>query len=147
MRFLGQHFATKFCYHAGRHSASLNRCPTVFLFTTEQSIPHWWQCDYVAIGSKILRCAPLQVYHNNHFCSPLEYWWTFLLSVSPLNWCKNIFPVTPLNWCRKVVTISPLTLRLWTLAGKIKSGKVGKKHMFNRVVLHKLTDFISLVNK
>jgi hypothetical protein len=38
-------------------------------------------------------------------------------------------------------------LRRWTLAGRVKSEKVGRKHMFNQVTLHKLTGFISLVGK
>jgi excisionase family DNA binding protein len=29
-----------------------------------------------------------------------------------------------------LLNISPLTLRRWTLAGKVKSIKIGKKHMF-----------------
>src|SRR6201991_3902480 len=29
-----------------------------------------------------------------------------------------------------LLNVSPLTLRQWTLAGKVKSEKVGRKHMF-----------------
>jgi excisionase family DNA binding protein len=29
-----------------------------------------------------------------------------------------------------LVNVSPLTLRRWTLAGKVKSKKVGRKHLF-----------------
>jgi excisionase family DNA binding protein len=34
-----------------------------------------------------------------------------------------------------LLNVSPLTLRRWTLAGKIKSKKVGKKHAFERKTL------------
>jgi excisionase family DNA binding protein len=31
-----------------------------------------------------------------------------------------------------LLSVSPLTLRRWTLAGKVKSEKVGRKHLFSR---------------
>ena len=31
-----------------------------------------------------------------------------------------------------LLNVSPLTLRRWTLAGKMRSEKVGRKHAFNR---------------
>jgi len=31
-----------------------------------------------------------------------------------------------------LLNVSPLTLRRWTLAGKVKSQKVGRKHMFRK---------------
>jgi excisionase family DNA binding protein len=34
-----------------------------------------------------------------------------------------------------LLNVSPLTLRRWTLAGRVKSKKVGKKHAFRRVEL------------
>ena len=34
-----------------------------------------------------------------------------------------------------LLNVSPLTLRRWVLAGKVKSKKMGKKHMFNYLVL------------
>lgn len=34
-----------------------------------------------------------------------------------------------------ILNVSPLTLRRWTLAGKMKSTKVGKKHCFDRSIL------------
>ena len=37
-----------------------------------------------------------------------------------------------------LLNISPLTLRRWTLAGKVKSKKVGRKHAFRRVDLMKI---------
>jgi excisionase family DNA binding protein len=37
-----------------------------------------------------------------------------------------------------LLNVSPLTLRRWTLAGKVKSKKVGKKHAFRRVDLMKI---------
>ena len=37
-----------------------------------------------------------------------------------------------------LLNVSPLTLRRWTLAGKVKSKKVGRKHAFGRVDLMKL---------
>ena len=37
-----------------------------------------------------------------------------------------------------LLNVSPLTLRRWTLAGKVKSKKVGKKHAFRRVELMKI---------
>jgi excisionase family DNA binding protein len=37
-----------------------------------------------------------------------------------------------------LLNVSPLTLRRWTLAGKIKSKKVGKKHAFRRGELMKI---------
>jgi excisionase family DNA binding protein len=37
-----------------------------------------------------------------------------------------------------LLNISPLTLRRWTLAGRVKSKKVGKKHMFERKSLKKI---------
>jgi excisionase family DNA binding protein len=38
-----------------------------------------------------------------------------------------------------LLNVSPLTLRRWTLAGKVKSKKVGKKHAFKRGDLIKKT--------
>jgi excisionase family DNA binding protein len=37
-----------------------------------------------------------------------------------------------------LLNVSPLTLRRWTLAGKVKSEKVGKKHAFRRVEFMKI---------
>jgi len=37
-----------------------------------------------------------------------------------------------------LLNVSPLTLRRWTLVGKVKSEKVGKKHAFRRVELMKI---------
>ena len=37
-----------------------------------------------------------------------------------------------------LLNVSPLTLRRWTLAGKIESRKVGKKHAFRRWELNKI---------
>jgi excisionase family DNA binding protein len=37
-----------------------------------------------------------------------------------------------------LLNVSPLTLRRWTLAGKIKSKKMGRKHAFRRVDLMKI---------
>ena len=37
-----------------------------------------------------------------------------------------------------LLNVSPLTLRRWTLAGKVKSKNVGKKHAFRRVELVKI---------
>jgi excisionase family DNA binding protein len=37
-----------------------------------------------------------------------------------------------------LLNVSPLTLRRWTLAGKMKSKKVGRKHAFRRVELMKI---------
>lgn len=37
-----------------------------------------------------------------------------------------------------LLNVSPLTLRRWTLAGKVKSKKIGKKHAFRRVELMKI---------
>jgi excisionase family DNA binding protein len=37
-----------------------------------------------------------------------------------------------------LLNVSPLTLRRWTLAGKVKSEKVGKKHAFRRRDLMKI---------
>ena len=34
--------------------------------------------------------------------------------------------------------VSPLTLRRWVLAGKVKSEKVGRKHLFRKSGLHKI---------
>jgi excisionase family DNA binding protein len=34
-----------------------------------------------------------------------------------------------------LLNVSPLTLRRWTLLGKVKSNKVGKKHLFNKEIL------------
>ena len=36
------------------------------------------------------------------------------------------------------LNVSPLTLRRWTLTGKVTSKKVGKKHAFRRVELMKI---------
>jgi excisionase family DNA binding protein len=37
-----------------------------------------------------------------------------------------------------LLNVSPLTLRRWTLAGKVRSKKVGKKHAFRRSDLMKI---------
>jgi excisionase family DNA binding protein len=37
-----------------------------------------------------------------------------------------------------LLNLSPLTLRRWTLAGKVKSKKVGRKHAFRRMDLMKI---------
>jgi excisionase family DNA binding protein len=37
-----------------------------------------------------------------------------------------------------LLNVSPLTLRRWTLAGKVRSKKVGKKHAFKRLDLIKI---------
>src|SRR5258708_15832818 len=37
-----------------------------------------------------------------------------------------------------LLNVSPLTLRRWTLAGKIESRKVGKKHAFRSLELKKI---------
>ena len=37
-----------------------------------------------------------------------------------------------------LLNISPLTLRRWLLAGKVKSNRVGRKHMFKKVDLGKI---------
>lgn len=37
-----------------------------------------------------------------------------------------------------LLNVSPLTLRRWTLAGKVKSKKVGRKHTYNSVELRKI---------
>jgi excisionase family DNA binding protein len=37
-----------------------------------------------------------------------------------------------------LLNVSPLTLRRWTLAGKVKSKKVGRKHAFRRADLRKI---------
>ena len=37
-----------------------------------------------------------------------------------------------------LLNVSPLTLRRWTLAGKAKSKKVGRKHMFKKGDLRKI---------
>lgn len=37
-----------------------------------------------------------------------------------------------------LLNVSPLTLRRWTLAGKVKSKKVGRKHAFRRIELMKI---------
>jgi len=37
-----------------------------------------------------------------------------------------------------LLNVSPLTLRRWTLAGRVKSKKVGRKHAFRRVDLIKI---------
>ena len=34
-----------------------------------------------------------------------------------------------------LLNVSPLTLRRWTLAGKMRSEKVGRKHLFRRKTL------------
>lgn len=34
-----------------------------------------------------------------------------------------------------LLNISPLTLRRWTLGGKVKSNKVGKKHVFHKSII------------
>jgi excisionase family DNA binding protein len=36
-----------------------------------------------------------------------------------------------------LVNVSPLTLRRWTLAGKVESEKVGRKHLFRKAELMK----------
>lgn len=38
-----------------------------------------------------------------------------------------------------LLNVSPLTLKRWTLAGKVKSEKVGRKHLFKREGLLHLT--------
>jgi excisionase family DNA binding protein len=37
-----------------------------------------------------------------------------------------------------LLNVSPLTLRRWTLAGKVKSEKVERKHVFSRIGLMKI---------
>jgi excisionase family DNA binding protein len=37
-----------------------------------------------------------------------------------------------------LLSVSPLTLRRWTLAGKVRSKKVGRKHLFTRTDLRKI---------
>jgi len=37
-----------------------------------------------------------------------------------------------------LLNVSPLTLRRWTLSGKVKSRKVGKKHAFRKGDLMKI---------
>jgi len=37
-----------------------------------------------------------------------------------------------------LLNVSPLTLRRWTLAGKVKSKKIGRKHAFRRRELLKI---------
>jgi excisionase family DNA binding protein len=37
-----------------------------------------------------------------------------------------------------LLNVSPLTLRRWVLAGKVRSEKVGKKHLFRRAALIKI---------
>lgn len=37
-----------------------------------------------------------------------------------------------------LLNVSPLTLRRWTLVGKVRSEKVGKKHAFRKVDLMKI---------
>jgi excisionase family DNA binding protein len=37
-----------------------------------------------------------------------------------------------------LLNVSPLTLRRWTLAGKVKSKKVGRKHLFGKADLCKI---------
>jgi len=37
-----------------------------------------------------------------------------------------------------LLNVSPLTLRRWTLAGKVKSKKVGKKHAFKKADLGRI---------
>lgn len=37
-----------------------------------------------------------------------------------------------------LLNVSPLTLRRWTLAGKVRSEKIGRKHMFERKQLDQL---------
>jgi excisionase family DNA binding protein len=39
-----------------------------------------------------------------------------------------------------LLNVSPLTLRRWTLAGKVRSEKVGRKHLFSRNVLLNLKE-------
>jgi excisionase family DNA binding protein len=34
-----------------------------------------------------------------------------------------------------LLNVSPLTLRRWTLAGKVRSEKVGRKHLFKRTAI------------
>jgi excisionase family DNA binding protein len=40
-----------------------------------------------------------------------------------------------LNEAAFLLNISPLTLRRWVLSGKMKSKKIGKKHIFDRGAL------------
>jgi excisionase family DNA binding protein len=37
-----------------------------------------------------------------------------------------------------LLNVSPLTLRRWTLAGRVKSQKIGRKHMFRKTDLRKI---------
>jgi excisionase family DNA binding protein len=37
-----------------------------------------------------------------------------------------------------LLNVSPLTLRRWTLVGKVKSKKVGRKHLFSKEDLRKI---------
>lgn len=37
-----------------------------------------------------------------------------------------------------LLNVSPLTLRRWVLAGKVRSEKVGRKHMFEKTDLRKI---------
>jgi excisionase family DNA binding protein len=37
-----------------------------------------------------------------------------------------------------LLNVSPLTLRRWVLAGKVKSKKVGRKHMFKKADFRKI---------
>jgi excisionase family DNA binding protein len=37
-----------------------------------------------------------------------------------------------------LLNVSPLTLRRWVLAGKVKSQKMGRKHLFKKVDLRKI---------
>lgn len=43
-----------------------------------------------------------------------------------------------LNEAAILLNVSPLTLRRWTLAGKVRSEKVGKKHAFRKAELMKI---------
>jgi excisionase family DNA binding protein len=37
-----------------------------------------------------------------------------------------------------LLNVSPLTLRRWILAGKVKSQKMGRKHLFKKADLRKI---------
>jgi excisionase family DNA binding protein len=37
-----------------------------------------------------------------------------------------------------LLNVSPLTLRRWVLAGRVKSKKVGRKHLFSKADLRKI---------
>lgn len=43
-----------------------------------------------------------------------------------------------LNEAALLLNLSPLTLRRWTLGGRVQSRKVGRKHVFQRIDLMKI---------